>query len=901
MDTGTIPRSLKITRTAPRAIKAFRRQFRSPATNVSAAGPNETVDIYPDTGTPGSFIDPSTTYLSFDFRIENDNFMLDYAHFGPEGVGGAIIQDWRVYNQGSILEEILEYGTAAALLAAVEASYQEEVSLFFSNKLKDRHMDVHKNFIKPPMCNAEGDIIGARNPFGLGYQAHLLKEGGYTTSGAATFIASNTYIGSGKFVHIPGLINAPTSQKHMPYTNYADTVYAPLVDRVERTPLCPTPMDWPDFYSSDQSEVQKRDFVMAMGSVNKAQLMANLCNVKCVPIGMIPGGDCYSTTNTYGAPVDTMYSGAGDATEVGEKKNLPVKKVFKHRICYQPLSGIYGKMASKMIATMLMGPQQSYISIRLASVAVALKTASDPCRRLANTPRDYIRNVGTKNGAVYGKRGTYANTATADENVPGLWTTNDSYAVGYGPPYSINIRGGDTLDRSIPGSVFCDAACNGQVNYNSNQNGQIVALHEAPIPPTPQYMLTKDAWKYKRVQVLGGGSTPVINYATDREVFYGTHLEASVPQSKRMLQFNTQGTEVATFNGNSPSYGFIGDNLTYKIDNIALVGDQIIVPSEVAADVVNSASEGQYHVSTKSVRTYNVSVQRGATQSMILPLKVAKAQQIFCVFQSQEQRNTATGLYYNSNCGYNPFALIDKGDSNTNKSINGYVSGSIAVAPLYGVGFTNPLEFMPTQMGSTQFSVQLRIGSEFFPQLPTTTLSELSAEYVKALQGWNAPSFSPEVWAPITHLSNTYGDGAVYDVLRPQMYSTAFVNAELLNDQTIMNNPHTAPLYSVFGDGATVDTTNAGRANGNNFICPTGYCVPNLYEVPDGRFALAFNMLAFNPAEGVSGGAYLGNNVITLNLSGAEAFSRGNWRCVVIVTYKAGMHYLGQGQIVWNS
>ena len=159
-DSGIIPPILELPLTLPRGIKAFRRRFISPSTNVSTAGPDDYVNIYPDTSTPGAFIDPTSTYLQFDMNVSNENPFVDYANYGKEGVAGAIIQDFRVYNQGSITEEILEYGTVASLYGNISGSYEQETSFYFSNRLKNSYQtEQHKNFIKPPMCDCSGNIM----------------------------------------------------------------------------------------------------------------------------------------------------------------------------------------------------------------------------------------------------------------------------------------------------------------------------------------------------------------------------------------------------------------------------------------------------------------------------------------------------------------------------------------------------------------------------------------------------------------------------------------------------------------------------------------------------------------------------------------------------------------------
>jgi len=899
---GALPESLILPSRVPTAVQAYRQRFISPSTNVSSAGPDDYVNIYPDTSTPGAFIDPKSTYFMMDFEIVNDNFMVDYANWGIEGIGGAITQDLLIHNQGSILEQINEYGTVASAYATLEGDIQQEVTMYFSNKLKNGYTgQAHKNFIKPPMCDGRGNIMFGLNPFGLGFDHSLMGSTTIYTSDSSVMTMNQTLASVTGIVSLMDSIHYPATGSNPCYTS--NNVGTPswstggenFVGVATAPGHGPTPCDWPDFYSAAQSEIVKRNYVREYGSVNKPQIMANLTNVKCFPIGMIPGQDCYSSGGTYGATLSTLYS-VGLAPAALAQGKPPVRRENKIRICFQPISGIIGKLAPKMLATTLLAPQQMYFSLHLSTAAVALNLSSDPCRRISGTIRDYVRNIGTQNGVIWGT-GIYVSPS----NLTPYTHTDTSYAIGYNPAHSIPITVGSTYPtQSSLNSIFTSSACQGLVKH-----GNLIS----PVNATPQYILTKTPWLYKAVNTATLGN--IINYAAENQVFYGTYLTESVPQSKRIFQFSSSlGAEVSAVTDSSGSYANNSSNITYRVSNISFVGDRVILPNEITDMVVRDAAQGNFSVMTNSVRTYQMPILTSNSQSILIPAKISMARQLLLVFQNLEQRSGSLGYYYDSNCGYNPFATISRGVSNTNAKITGYNSESAVSTSVYGVGFKSQLAYKPTTVGPGTKSYQLRIGNEFYPPQPITTLQEMSAELTKTMKGWNDSKYSPDFDAPIVQAfgaGNSYvgdrvmnSDVPVYDCLAGSTFATAFVNAELLDDQTITANTDFVPLYNKNGIVPPVIGLAATHvSNGFNYLCPRGHCVNGLFTVPSGRFIMGTNLARFVDGDTTSG-TYLGNNTITAIITGAEAFTIGNWRAIAIIPHEAQMNYMAGGQILWN-
>jgi hypothetical protein len=930
-DTGKVPLDLQLVTSVPLGIRAYRRRFQSPCTNLQTAKPDDYVNIYPDTSTPGSFIDPESTYLSFDLEIQNKHAMVDFTDFGVEGAGGAIIQDWRVFNQGSILEEILEYGTVASALSNIEGAYQYEQSMYFSSKLKNGFQDEHhRNFIKPPMVDSTGNIMYGLNlmglPNNLSIGTSLYSNAFVSGSAPGQGYAQNQLICSSALsiknlnanILSTGtfdmtLFDTSTNNFSDPYASshdFLNTLNANSVPSwsttvTENVPLNAnsiTPMDFPDLFSPTMVDII-RPYVQEFGSINKPQIMANLCNVKCFPIGQIPAKNPWNDAS-YGTISAKAYVTTAAAASSNEFF-APLTQSIVYRICYRPYSGIFGKMATKMLATTLLSPQQMYINLHLAQASIFFNVSADPCRRVVGTLRDYIRNLGYSNGKTMNSLYQVAGSTAGSTSIYNYAASN--FAPGYGPFHQVPITIGGTGVTSSYSTIFTAAAASGRSALSSallgNTNAGIVVL-----PPTPQYMLSVEPGRYKFPT-----SAVTQNYANENQCFYGTYLQASVPQTARIFDFTSTGS--AGGGVMIPSSGTISssDMITYSISNINLVGDQIILPNETTADIIMQAEAGNFNVHTNSVRTYVLSVPNGETQSIICPLKVNMAKRVLFIFQNVRQRNGSTGYLYDSNCGINPFSSIYADPESTFVSnATGFQGSSGAPITLYGVGYTKPLKYFPvyTKVTDANLSVQLRIGNDFYPPQPLTTMQEISAELVKTLEGWQTSFFSPTVDAStLIYGTSSSTQKLAYNCLEPSKFTTAFVPTNLLDDQTITDNVDMVPLLARIGAGAASDVGNiavtgataAAVTNGYNYLCPRGFCVQGLFKSPSSRFILGFNMRSFKASDGCDGGTYLGNNTITLQMTGCKglAVPGEQYRGVAIVPHRCVMRYSPGGQLIW--
>lgn len=986
----SIPDRFQITRGPPDACKGYKRRVSTLASNGGSVGPNSTINITPDASITGTFMDPQTAYVMFDLKISNNFSTVDYTNWGPEGVGGAVFSALSISNQGSPTEDIQNYGVVAAGFERFNGNSGGHTYLYMKNRVKGRDTTggYGNNLIKPPMCDEQGCPMFCTNPWGLGFEASnnntiyanstVAASGGVPTRISCTPVYGGAY--SRDTIYEVNTLNGSLNKCYIdtndatagPTKVNSETLGTSWVSNA-RGPKVVTPIDWVDFY--DPSMSIPMHFVQEFGSVNKVQMMANLTNVKCYPIGMRPGSDGYNTTNFGKVPVD-IYDGTLQVTAPTATEALlaPVMQVMTYRVCYRLLSGILGVLNPKMLPSSLLSPTGMVLTLQTAPVHQALNISSDPCRVLPSTIRDRVRNLGQANGSNWGDQ-TMTVSTTINDN-PYSWATT-TLAPGYSPSYMVPVAtagnaifskeavlGRCTKDGQIAhpiaiqsftittgvlvitslgfripaGSVF--TALIDSVNYSGVINGVTNAtsykavLSPIPVanlatgsgnvllldalsacPATPEYVLMKEPWKYKRIR---GASALVTKYASENEVFYGSRLPESVPQVKRILQFpyadGTNQTPITSSSGIAPFYG---SGITYSLDNVQFVVDQYCLEANVTDALMDYAYAGLYTQVTSSFRSYVIPcAPNQTTQQLLLPMKVADAKRIITTFQNQNQIDAAKGIFHDSNCGYNIFAAVRKNATigTQNMFVKGFNStASIveeATTPLYGVGYNNPMIYEPTSTGSTAFTAQLQIGGVFYPPQAIRSMAELAVETAKTMGGWGDSNWKAnlegKVISPYNTQASRNSDTAVvaqahYDCLKADQFTTAYIDPDHLDDQTIGVSYDFAPLYSIFDHGAppAVSTSNS-TTNGYNALCPRGYCVNNVFTVPSSDFAIAWDLQTFHAADGVTDGLFLGTANMFLNLTGAVALAEGNWRCVAWVPHHARMTFGNQGKLDWR-
>ena len=180
-ETQAIPKSLNLGLAKPTSIPAYTRRVTSLATNAQTFKDNDLANIILDTSTPGSFLDPTQSFIQFDLQITNNNPYIDYANFSSCGAG-ALIQEFRIICQGTPIEEILDYNTMFEMWMDIGGFCQEEFKMYMENPWRAPaiHPSTELNFVKPPMVDREGVIMCPNdvNMFGVPSKFHNYRAQG---------------------------------------------------------------------------------------------------------------------------------------------------------------------------------------------------------------------------------------------------------------------------------------------------------------------------------------------------------------------------------------------------------------------------------------------------------------------------------------------------------------------------------------------------------------------------------------------------------------------------------------------------------------------------------------------------------------------------------------------------
>ena len=161
MSGTAVPGNVNLAKQKPYAVSAYSRRVKSLANNAQAFGPDSYVNITLDTSTPGSFLDPLQSYLKWDLSIVNSNPFADYVSFGQAGAA-SLIEEFRIYVQGTPIEEILQYNVFYELAMNQNSQCQQPYELFIPSKNQNISSIFHLSAIKPPMVDRVGKPMFGR-------------------------------------------------------------------------------------------------------------------------------------------------------------------------------------------------------------------------------------------------------------------------------------------------------------------------------------------------------------------------------------------------------------------------------------------------------------------------------------------------------------------------------------------------------------------------------------------------------------------------------------------------------------------------------------------------------------------------------------------------------------------
>jgi hypothetical protein len=391
-----------------------------------------------------------------------------------------------------------------------------------------------------------------------------------------------------------------------------------------------------------------------------------------------------------------------------------------------------------------------------------------------------------------------------------------------------------------------------------------VELSPAGIP-LPQYILNARPWEKKEFFSSFAGGVWRFNGALQSGIAYegaacyGTHLLQSIPQSRRVLTHQAPGT------------------LTYTLQNIEFVSQQIILPDSVSASILEDAAAGDISITCNSLHNYQTPIAQSTSQNLIIPAKIASANTMYCLFVPQVYVSGNEAFLYNSLRGICPFGSV--GVNNGGLNVNGLTSNYDSTSSIlgYNAGVLQ-VNNIPSRSGT--FQIQLKVGNELIPQQPLTTITELVTENVKAQHKLFDTASNVNALYNLTNtesylMGGTSTPGLAYDVIRSGNFTTTFLSAALCDDQTAINSPVSTYAYAC--------EANYNRLSGTAQKGPDDYTIGRLpygfglYTPPESTFVIAFDMDTWSRVSDVArSGKYLGNNTITLTLQNALALGRAN-------------------------
>mgnify|MGYP000476297147 CR=1 FL=1 len=920
-----VPKAFNLGLEKPVTVPAYGRQVQSIATNAQSFGPNTIANIVIDTSTPGSFLDPMQSLLEFDVTFSNTNPHIDFLNFGAAGAA-SLIQEYRIYNQGTPLVEILDYNLAFETWMKLNNLQQQEFKLYMENSWRApvANDESDLNFVKPPMVDLNGIIMwptttnkyGDNNVGGKRSIGHYLSaanagtglQGGgdfysnitgvnYNATGAAiNFLDTGTAKAPGSGVVPPGAAAADTgvviangagpynySHNYNPSDLNSSYCSAPgtinswtWTNRIDNTYVT-----WPSTIRPEKKGsnlgIQMQE--QAIRNYRLEDYMMYLSNVKNIPVGISPAKS-YIKTDTATSPPVTAATPLNETavaswnftagTQSDAVTTSTLAGSFTYHVCMPFFDGLLGMGAEKQFPTMLIAPGQFYIQIRFAKVEQAVQVTMDPCRRIYGTYRDYVPNVGHKSYYATEYYGQYlSNNRTTlrpanDATNPTTWMAYTPHAARgtdfawngilgiYAPAAAtatgttVTANAGNALRNNIYWNSYgaetlfetkstLATACPNTQGFNEGLSTGL---------PKPQYVPIGSPWTFggNLFHTNAKGTPPT--YVNETYACYGTYLPCSTPQVRR-----TNSTAVV---GNMTPITNIDKVPSYTIQNLKYTGYQTVLSDDITSAILRSAAREDVSIQGQTWKTYRTIAAASSSQTIILPIKIASANSLHCIFQNTSMYES---LNYNSLTGNCPLTTL-KWTVDT-----AHFVGSDTAPALTGV--------TPT---STPFSIQLRLGNELLPIQPITTVTQLVSELERSIHCKGNLAHSVQARALTSGSTNTFGCLYNHDFMTP------FVPVAALDDQIITDNP-------AFMDYTGVTAYETARQRGKY---GTGLFIP-----PESDFILGFDLDTFpGNNDNARSGRYLGNAPLTLQMSGATGLgasalssstSADSWSCIAIV------------------
>lgn len=888
-----IPSSMRL-EPKPEAINAYRRRCSTNATSSNPYPSRGTIKIPLDTAFPGSMLDTTQTELAFSLLIKNSNPFVDYFNLPKCGMN-AFIKEFRLMVNGNAVEKNIRYGLAFEDAMNKMGINSEPYELFRQNQWCPTDSRFHINMIKPSMVDAMGNPMYRQALFQDEQQQDQFFFG-HANSGDATVIYSRndsgtdvsnstvSYFGSQfgqsasdfqetqnhfsfgtRLSPHAGALNLAYPQNNLGQLFvYGASTSTPLdvVDYEgagynQGNHTLSTPADWP-FYQPGKA---KRD--PCLSSSRWQDIARFYANVKNIPIGMFKtwsapsgaiaslGQNCFNT--------DTVSFDASSSANLA---------VTEFRVSTPLLSGILGLLTDKFFPDMLVAAGKMWIELDLQPKEVALQLLMDPCRRIPGTIRDYIPYT----GRLATKTRDAALPAPTTGTDPSSYYSNVNSFIGSQMALIMDVASNSTELARNSRLCYNEGMCIGAAGFNGIYVDFASQAAGDLTPLSPTYSTTGTDVTLTRTQaIVAATGLPIPQYCFADQMYlkksadkapqafigetaacYGTYLKGSVAQVRRTIA-STNSSRITT---NYSSY-----DTDYEITNVILYTEQIIVPDEIASQLLLSARSGaiSYHT-TMIGATYN-NAPVTSSQNLILTVTGASVNNVTFLFQSNAQLSGPEAYAYNSFATYNPWTKLDFSAAATATQAAADVGGTYEL--------TNPL-YTTNNLG---FNLYVKIGNEMIPRQPINDIPSFLVETQKGMQTLSDYAIKLDMKMSVvpTYSTNSSVSYLQYDVLQDG-FLACFVEAKALDDQTLTGNPY----LNIIGAGEYSGTSNVtstpiaairrGFGNYVNSNTPlTSYTgVLNAFKPYEGNFRMCFNLATFETQTSARCGTPIVNNQLFL-------------------------------------
>lgn len=793
MSTQVIPNGLKLGKETPTAVKAYVRPSIHNTTAQNSYGPNADATIGVGTGQHGTYFDCRTSRLHFQVAIRNKSKMIDFVSLGRAGWAW-LIREMSVRVNGIPIEQVRYYNTLCELEKIRKGEDPDPFLMTFPNDwapcggLAGKN---HVNFIKPCMVNAMGnswDLL--TNSIAEGHFAGPMGNKLYTSSAASSTL---------DFIHGPNCHTTASGLRvHGRFTGSTKINGSGLCAQISGQQSVKGPYDLGVDWEKLEERVEKN-----RRTRNDPRRVANqYANVKYLPVMMKHAQD---TEKWYWGSTYDFSSQLQDGV-LSMKVALPVHL------------GTVGELNPGGFPAFMVGANRMDFIFKFASVEEALYVTMDPCRRVPTTLRDVVPYRGGT---------TSSKPAFTAAGVP---VTGDMMISICGGPSFDTISEAAAVDYDASAAIyFGDAVCAGHIANGVLGSGHAPAdlssLSASAILSTAQVSAVISAAQSigavpQYVPVIGTSTTDVKGawsttggkaFVGESKICFGTRYTKSRPQARRCTQ--------SCYPLELPANHF-GD-ITFEISGLEYHVEEIIFGDAVTDAILTAGVGGNAVMETFVNKITTLQLPQNGSQKFMIPLTAANATDLCVAFRDRKQLDSYTAINYPSYSFPNIFTRISQ-----------TLSGA------YHVGDDSPIIIdQPLGTHDSGIGLQFMYGSERMPPKPLTTLPEI-LEYnalgdnlfygegdlgILRRQG-GEPTYIGECPQMVSAGANY--DYMIADPTKDGFFA-AFVDAALLDDQSITDNPNMRPLlYS------------AGGRQGGTYRLP-------ITEAPVGTFHISLNLESF--------------------------------------------------------